>query len=234
MKSGWPYTDKVTPMKIDGRIFAFATVLTGLALSGCVSDPTYGTGKTASSQLMDDMSSIASFGPKRNTGIEYKPRPDLVKPVAGQSSTLPPPQESVARAGDPSWPESPEQRRARLRSEINANRDNPDFISPIAPEGPSTRASTRGLQTGNSRKSDYAARSVVADPQAIAAAKARQKEMSTGSATERKFLSEPPVNYRQPATTAVAGELGQDEVQKERDRKAAATGTKTWRDRLGL
>ncbi|MDR0251831.1 MAG: hypothetical protein LBI75_01445, partial [Brucellaceae bacterium] len=105
-------------MKIEGRIFAFATALASLGLAGCVSDPTYGTGKSASSQLLDDMSSIATMGPKRNTGLEYKPRPDLVKPVAGQKESLPQPQQSVARAGDPSWPESPEERRKRLRAEM--------------------------------------------------------------------------------------------------------------------
>lgn len=222
-------------MKIEGRIFAFATVLASLGLAGCVSDPTYGTGKSASSQLLDDMSSIATIGPKRNTGIEYKPRPDLVKPVAGQKESLPQPQESVARAGDPSWPESPEERRKRLRSEIAANRDNPNFVSPIAPDAPSDFAPRRQiLPSGSSRREEYASRDSVADPAVVAAAKQAQKDRAGGTATQRKYLSEPPITYRQPAPTAAVGDLGEDETKKERRRKAEATGKKSWRETLGL
>lgn len=222
-------------MKIEGRIFAFATVLASLGLAGCVSDPTYGTGKSASTQLLDDMSSIATIGPKKRTGIEYKPRPELVKPVAGQKESLPQPQESVARAGDPSWPESPEERRKRLRAEIEANRDNPNFVSPIAPDSPSDFTPRRQiLPSGASRREDYASRDSVADPAVAAAAKQAQLDRAGGSATQRKYLSEPPVSYRQPAATAAAGDLGEDEAKKERRRKAEATGSKSWRDKLGL
>ncbi|WOC15495.1 hypothetical protein [Pseudochrobactrum sp. MP213Fo] len=223
-------------MKIEGRIFAFATVVASLGLAGCVSDPTYGTGKSASSQLFDDMSSIATIGPKKSgAGIEYKPRPDLVKPVAGQRESLPAPQESVARAGDPSWPESPEQRRKRLRAEIEANRDNPNFVSPIAPDGPASAArSAASLPTGSSRREDYASRSPVVDKAALAAAKQAQVDRAGGSATQRKYLSEPPVTYRQPVAGAAVGELGEDEAKKERRRKAEASGTKSWRDKLGF
>ncbi|MGQ5717662.1 hypothetical protein [Rhizobiales bacterium] len=222
-------------MKIEGRIFAFATVLASLGLAGCVSDPTYGTGKSASSQLLDDMSSIATIGPKNKNGIEYKPRPDLVKPVAGQKENLPQPQDSVARAGDPSWPESPEERRKRLRGEIEANRDNPNFVSPIAPDSPSDFTPRRQiLPSGSSRREEYAARDSVVDPAAMAAAKQAQKDRSGGSATQRKYLSEPPIGYRQPAASATAGDLGEDEAKKERRRKAEATGKKSWRDTFGL
>ncbi|KAB0540213.1 hypothetical protein KHQ08_05125 [Pseudochrobactrum algeriensis] len=222
-------------MKIEGRIFAFATVLASLGLAGCVSDPTYGTGKSASTQLLDDMSSIATIGPKKRTGIEYKPRPELVKPVAGQKESLPQPQESVARAGDPSWPESPEERRKRLRAEIEANRDNPNFVSPIAPDSPSDFTPRRQiLPSGASRREDYASRDSVADPAVAAAAKQAQLDRAGGSATQRKYLSEPPVSYRQPAATAAVGDLGEDEAKKERRRKAEATGSKSWRDKLGL
>lgn len=222
-------------MKIEGRIFAFATVLASLGLAGCVSDPTYGTGKSASTQLLDDMSSIATIGPKKRTGIEYKPRPELVKPVAGQKESLPQPQESVARAGDPSWPESPEERRKRLRAEIEANRDNPNFVSPIAPDSSSDFTPRRQiLPSGASRREDYASRDSVADPAVAAAAKQAQLDRAGGSATQRKYLSEPPVSYRQPAATATVGDLGEDEAKKERRRKAEATGSKSWRDKLGL
>jgi len=49
-------------MKIEGRVLVLMTAVAGLALSGCVSSPTYGTDKTASAQLLDDVSNMASFG----------------------------------------------------------------------------------------------------------------------------------------------------------------------------
>ncbi len=229
-------------MKISGmtdRISARAAVIaslavSGLALTGCMSAPTYGTDKSATEQLASDLTNVMSLKPKTNN-IDYKPRPELVKPVAGQKESLPQPQESVARAGDPSWPESPEERRKRLRAEIEANRDNPNFVSPIAPDSPSDFTPRRQiLPSGASRREDYASRDSVADPAVAAAAKQAQLDRAGGSATQRKYLSEPPVSYRQPAATAAVGDLGEDEAKKERRRKAEATGSKSWRDKLGL
>ena len=52
--------------------------------------------------------------------------------------------------------------------------------------------------------------------------RARRLASTAGSATTRRYLSEPPLAYRAPAATAAADELGEDEAKKERDRKAAA------------
>ena len=51
--------------------------------------------------------------------------------------------------------------------------------------------------------------------------------------TSRRFLSEPPLDYRVPAADAPVGDTGEDEWKKERRLKAAsrkASGTKSWRD----
>ncbi len=129
---------EVALMKIEGRVLVLMTAIAGLSLSGCVSSPTYGTDKTAGAQLFDDVSNMASFGQGRNKKerIDYKPRPDLVRPAPGDKGQLPAPQQSLASANDPNWPESPEQRRKRLRDEITANRDDPNFVSPVVQDGP--------------------------------------------------------------------------------------------------
>ncbi|MEO5756834.1 MAG: hypothetical protein ABIQ51_08260, partial [Mesorhizobium sp.] len=88
-------------------------VASGLALSGCMGSPTYGTDKTAGAQLAGDLSSAFSISPKHKEQIDYKPRPTLVKPAPGQKENLPAPQDSIETA-NADWPESPEQRRARL------------------------------------------------------------------------------------------------------------------------
>ncbi|TIW81186.1 MAG: hypothetical protein E5V53_13085, partial [Mesorhizobium sp.] len=101
-------------------------VVSAIALSGCMSSPTYGTDKTAAAQLFDDVSGAASITPKRRTPIDYKPRPDLVKPAPGQKQNLPPPQESIETAST-EWPESPEARRARIRADATAHQNDPNY-----------------------------------------------------------------------------------------------------------
>ncbi|WP_420959541.1 hypothetical protein [Brucella sp. IR073] len=217
-------------MKSKGQFLVFGAMVAGFALSGCVSSPTYGTDKTANEQLIDDMSNIASFGARNKERIEYKPRPELVKP-AGHATTLPPPQESVAQAGSGNWPESPEARRKRLRDEATANQDNPNYVSPIAGEGPAPSSwGRKDLASANSRAADRASRGTTTMTPEQSKEIIRQRQLAkTGSPTTRKYLSEPPLDYRQPAPTAPAGDLGEDEARKERERKAAASGSKSWR-----
>jgi hypothetical protein len=50
----------------------------------------------------------------------------------------------------------------------------------------------------------------------------RLKETQQGDAQKRKFLSEPPIDYRQAAADAPVGELGEDEYRKERRLKREA------------
>lgn len=73
-------------------------VASGLALSGCMGSPTYGTDKTAAEQLAGDLTGAVSFAPKRKDPIDYKPRPTLVKPAPGQKEALPAPQNSIQTA----------------------------------------------------------------------------------------------------------------------------------------
>lgn len=220
-------------MKIDGRVLVFAMALAGLSLSGCVSSPTYGTDKTSGAQLLDDMSNMASFGQAKNKrGIEYKPRPDLVRPAPGQRGSLPAPQDSLVQAGDPSWPESPEQRRKRLHDEITANRDNPNYVSPVLQDGPVASNLNQALPSGSSRREDYASRHPDVSSKTVQEFQKKRREQTVGGADKRRFLSEPPIGYRQAAASAPVGELGQDEAQKERERRNAARGSKGWRDHL--
>jgi hypothetical protein len=190
-------------------------------LSGCMSSPTYGTDKTANAQLVSDMGGIFSFRDKKKAAIEYAPRPELVKPAKGDEA-LPPPQETVATAGNPNWPESPEQKLARLRAEADANVDNPNYDSPIVadmanaapPKKSPTGTSWRAEESGAKDTSDMAAQK--------AEFQRRLKETQQGDAQKRKFLSEPPIDYRQAAADAPVGELGEDEYRKERRLKREA------------
>lgn len=209
--------------------------IAGLLASGCTSSPTYGTGVTQNEQLTSDLSSMFSLKPKRQFASDYTPRPELVKPTT-PTTELPPPQESIVTAEASQWPESPEQRRARIRAAATENRDKPgwepevinDLSTGTSSNRPKPGASARGQDSGvapagggeNLKKKGAEFR------QALATTK-------QGSPTVRRTLTEPPLDYRAPAETAPTDDLGEDEFKKERRLKAEAKkagGKKTWKD----
>jgi type IV secretory pathway VirB10-like protein len=165
-------------------------------LAGCMSSPTYGTGKTANQQLVDDVTGILALGPQDKPQINYTPRGQLVRPST--TTVLPEPQQELASAENPAWPESPEQRRRRIREEADE----------MGTAHPSVVASTNAQRVELQR---------------------RVRENNQGEATNRRYLSEPPLTYRQPSANAAAGDLGDDEWKKERSAKRAS-GKSSWRD----
>lgn len=216
------------------RLAAISPLLAaGLLAGGCMSSPTYGTGVTANEQLLTDVTSIVSVAPKRKDPIDYKPRPELVKPAKGQVADLPAPQEQLASAQNPDWPESPEQRRQRLRKLADDNRDNPFYEPPVVNDvsGVGTASDYTRRPAGSSAKA--AESGVKPAGQAVAErAEVKQKlaEQRQGSPTKRRYLSEPPIEYRQAADSAPAGELGEDELKKQRKAKKAAQMNRGLRD----
>ena len=208
------------------------------ALAGCQGTPTYGTGTRADKQLMEDLTGIVSITPKRGPKIDYEPRPELVKPA--DANALPAPQESItaSAAENGAWPESPEERRKRLREYGTENRDSPNYKplvrsgreeDPDAPMITSPAAADRGQYVNNVTSATAYNRDQQADY------RARQQLSQQGYADRRTYLSEPPLEYRQPAPGASADELGEDEDKKERRLKAESrknSGKKSWRDFL--
>ena len=57
----------------------------------------------------------------------------------------------------------------------------------------------------------------------------RVRDTNQGDPNVRRYLSEPPVQYRVPAESAAAGDLGEDEWQKQR-RQQRASGKSSWRN----
>lgn len=207
-------------------------------LAGCISDPTYGTGKGQGIQLAEDLTGMLSLAPKNKEAIAYEPRPELVRPAPGAEKVLPAPQQKLATAENPDWVESPEAKRARLKKEITENRDDPDFDSPI--EGAVASVDTGRSQSsgdiGSPRAHDAGRRygDNANNERTREAFKKKLAAQRQGSPTTRRYLSEPPLDYRAPAATAAVDDVGEDELKKERRRKAeakkAAGGGNSWRD----
>ncbi|MBZ9703989.1 MULTISPECIES: hypothetical protein [unclassified Mesorhizobium] len=200
-------------------------VASGLALSGCVGSPTYGTDKTAGEQLAGDLTGAFSFAPKRKEHIDYKPRPTLVKPAPGQKEALPAPQDSIETASA-EWPESPEQRRARLRADATAHQDDPSYQSQIVDDVQTDPASVKKAMEESG--SSHPPRWTPADSDKGRAADIQRRlaESKQGDPNTRKYLSEPPLAYRVASGTAPQNELGEDEYKKERRLKREAEGKK--------
>jgi hypothetical protein len=194
--------------------------VSGLALSGCMSSPTYGTDKTAMEQLADDVSGAISLAPPKREKIDYNPRPALVKPAAGQKGTLPQPQDNIVQTASAQWPESPEQRRARIRANATANQDNPFYEPEVINDvsvNKTAAASREGTDDFNPARAAFSEKSQRQEIQR------RLVEAKQGNPNQRKYLSEPPLGYRVAASTAPQNELGEDEYKKERRLKREAS-----------
>jgi hypothetical protein len=206
-----------------------ALIAASLALSGCLG-PTYGTEKSATEQLVDDLGNIASIGQQRKGGsIEYKPRPDIVKPP--QTASLPEPQQSVSE-NNPAWVESPEQTRKRLIAEADGSSGSTGFSSPLARRGLDSSTIGSPVNSGRAGDGPPTPRETSNTEQKRQAYIAARKLQQGAYSDRRRYLSDPPLTYRKPSESAPIGELGEPEKVKERRRiaeaKKAGTGKRSW------
>src|SRR3954470_6517597 len=164
-------------------------VASGLALSGCMGSPTYGTDKTAGEQLAGDLSGAFAITPKHKEQIDYKPRPELVKPAPGQKEALPAPQESIETAST-EWPESPEQRRARLRADATAHQDDPSYQPEVVEDVQTDPVSVKKAmaEAASSRPPRWSPAD--SDKGRYEEIKRRLAESKQGDPTTRRYLSE--------------------------------------------
>ncbi len=115
------------------------------------------------------------------------------------------------------------QRRKRIRDTATANQNNPNFAPEVENDIPAAAKSSKWDEYGV--YNDKAPKVVPAgSPQTDQSSEFRARKLAStaGSPTTRRYLSEPPLEYRAPAPTAATDDLGKDEVKKERERKAAA------------
>lgn len=190
-----------------------------LLLAGCMG-PTYGTGTPSDQQLLEDVTGIISLGPKEREPINYQPRPELVRPASLE--VLPQPQQSAAATSE-AWPESPEARLARVRADASVNQEDNQF-----------RADVRGSRELRTAPDWDRAKGLSLNPANVADQRAefnrRLVASQQGDPNTRRFLSEPPTQYRQPAETAAANDVGEDEWRKQRRAKQARGESGGWRD----
>jgi hypothetical protein len=175
-----------------------------LLLTGCMG-PTYGTDKTAGEQLINDLGDAVMIQPENQDAkkIRYQPRGSLIVPK--DKVALASPQQSVSSKDNPEWLENPEDMRERLRDEADANTNNLRYRSPLASQNSNAEQLGSAAQTKAYRD-------------------ARRLQMGAYS-DKRRYLSDPPVDYRRMPQEAQA-DLGEPEKQKERQRKKDAKAAK--------
>lgn len=174
------------------------------AISGCMSGPTYGTSKTAGEQLFSDLGDIASVSAMtpKDKGVKYPTRPGLVVSGQGNRDQLTQPQQSVASKDNPNWVESPEEARKRLAEEADDNKSNLNYRSPLA--------------------SADSSRTKMTDAQQQAAYRAARNNVEGNYIDQRRYLVDPPQQYRQVADSASLDDVGTPELKKEKKRKKDA------------
>ncbi len=162
---------------------------------------------TARTRRLASICSTTSAAPSaslRRNGIRssISRAPAWYCPPEQQQTALVQPQQSLAsREANPAWVESPEETRARLREEADANKNDPNYVSPLA------KANANG-------------RRLSAKEQQEAYRQARKIEQGAYS-DKRRFLSDPPLEYRRLPEGAEA-DLGEPEKDKARRRKKEA------------
>ncbi len=191
-------------------------------LSGCVGSSTYGTGKTSGEHLVDGLGGLLG-SPEKKAPIDYKTRPDLVKPP--EVASLPEPIEGGASTSGSDLPQDPEIRRALLRRNAPKAQERSGEL-PIefmkrrrGPNSKTQRVAPQTYTRDDTLETNY-------DPLQHRSEFLKRKAELAGAkgAAPRKYLTEPPRNYRTPVDTAPIGDVGEDEEIKARRRK----GKKSW------
>lgn len=212
-------------------------LLASVVLSGCVGGTTYGTGVAQEKATVEDLANILSVRKKNKVRIDYDPRPDLVVPKEKQ---LVAPTESAA-VNDQDWPESPEQRIAKLRKEADAAQEttasqnnfsrSQKLHRSIKPgEGVEIKEAPIGQGIPNISCDPNGEIMRACTPQEISnAVRAQRKEIASVGKTgyKRRYLTEPPIEYRTPSDGAPVGDEGYtaaelkriDELNEERDER---------------
>ncbi len=186
-------------------------------LVGCSTGTTYGTGVSQEAQLAEDVGGLFLLGTgNKKKKIDYSARPKLVKAPAGNE--LPAPAETVEN-GSAYFPTNPEEARAARLAELDGKIDRDgrtrvpteSEIAGLPDDGTGPRISRIRRNIDNSDRSPRADqdRAIVVNGRERRLARLKEvRGLGTGT-KPRKYLTEPPKEYRTPAETTEAGKTGE-------------------------
>ena len=196
----------MTRSALPARFWSIALV--ALPLAGCSMMSTYGTGEAPEMAVFREVSGGILDKNKKKPSIDYQARAPLVMPPTAES--LPPPVES-AEAASPDWPID----RNQLTAEADARADDGDprndinqaeyrRLKPLAGLRSQRSVPEQIFVADDDGKSDYYNTVVHGRAQREQFAKALADSKGYGHTDERRYLTDPPIAYREP----VAGDDG--------------------------
>jgi hypothetical protein len=175
-----------------------------VALAGC-SGTTYGTGTTPGAQTVQDLAGIALLSGHKREPIDYGPRPKVVLPPA--AAQLPAPgADQTASTTPPNWPNDPDLTAARIKADTAAREASgaplPTLKLPTSAladadkggnlSGPTTRATTSAPL---SAEDQVKVKKLFADARG-------NSQLDANGKPVRRYLTDPPVDYRVPDPNA--------------------------------
>jgi hypothetical protein len=185
-------TSSISCRRPTGALLAVAA----LALAGCQSGMTYGTGKSPGMQTLEDVVGIAAISNERREPIDYQPRPDIVPPPT--VADLPPPStggNSAMVAAN--WPVDPDVQSEQIRAEI-ARREAAGEPLPTFRLPPRQQPVAAAGDAPMTKEQEAELRRRFADARGNVAVDEYGNPV-------RRYLTDPPVEYRYEAT--VDGEV---------------------------
>lgn len=200
-----------------------------LFLVGCSnSGTTYGTGTSHEEATLKSMYNLLSIKPQEKANIDYSARPELVMPANKQA--LPSPDSAIEQSDGQAWPVSPEQKIAAVREGV----PEPDEYGNLPTEYLTSkkegirnsaglyRSSRANAKAGGGEQFLDEIRKEAVEGAVSDEVARRREQLSYSTGVQRKYLTEPPSEYRQPVATADAGDLGITKEEITAEEKAAA------------
>jgi hypothetical protein len=191
------------------RLAALAVVCGAPALvAACSSGVTYGTGTTTEMQTLQDISGILSLTGGKKPEIDKSPRGGIVAPPSTAAADLPPPVDETTTASI-DWPDDPDEARRRRQAEEDnapveqgslATVRDPGFRLPkeAFKEQKETEANwDYGRQGPNPKFAGGNGKKYVSEMKAE-----RGGSVDAQGNPTRRFLVEPPAEYRVPDPSA--------------------------------
>ena len=191
-------------------LLALTVVSTLAVLTGCNSGTTYRTGVSHEQQTFEGFYNMLSLKPEEKKNIDYSSRPGLVLP--SDQAALPAPANG-AKQVEQNWPVSPEQRIAGVRENAPKVDDRNGTISIEERNKARTLFGPRISSEGKYAETPDLDRDPTLQTH-LKEQKNRQSidrdQLTYSDAKTRRYLTEPPTEYRTPTATAEAGDLGYD------------------------
>jgi hypothetical protein len=191
-----------------------ATAALALGLGAC-NQTTYGTGTAPGMQTLEDLAGIADMGGQQKDPIDYKARPKIVAPPP--DTPLPAPgsnQQDVAA----NWPNDPDAQAKQYKQRAAAlekycaealNKDKPEchdpgWRLPPSAQADTSRAPSQTLLNQNVKAAERAHSSPEQDAQAkkLFADARGQVAVDESGKPIRRYLTDPPSEYREPDPNA--------------------------------